>query len=77
MSEGLSGTGFWAEIKQILGCHNTMPNTVDDIEGGSNIADIFQEKYKALYNCVLFDPHQMAALLEETNLDIGNMVCRC
>ena len=62
--EGLSGTGLWTEIKQIL-CHqNTMPNTVDGNEGDSNIADIFQEKYKSLYNCVSFDPHQMAVLLD-------------
>jgi len=54
-----------------------MPNTVDGNEGDSNIADIFQEKYKSLYNCVSFDPHQMAVLLEETKLDIGNMVGRC
>ena len=45
MSESLSGTVFWTEIKQILGHDNTMPNTVDGIEGGSNTADIFQEKY--------------------------------
>ena len=44
MSEGLSGTGFWAEIKQILGHHNTISNSVGGIEGGSNIADMFQEK---------------------------------
>jgi len=50
---------------------------VDGIPGGSNIADIFQEKYKSLYNCVSFDPHQMAALLEETKSNIGNMVGCC
>ena len=48
MFEVLSGTGFWAEIKRILGHHNTMPNIVDGIEGGSNIANIFQEIYKSL-----------------------------
>jgi len=47
--EGLSGTGLWTEIKQILGHHNTLPNTVDDIEGGFNITDIFQKKYKSHY----------------------------
>jgi len=53
MSEGLLGTGFWAEIKWILGHHNTLPNTIDAIQGGSNIADIFQEKYKS-YNCFIW-----------------------
>ena len=73
MSESLSGTGFWAEIKRILGYHSSLPNTVDGVQGGSNIADIFQEKYKSLYNCVSYDTHQMAALLKETNLNIKNM----
>ena len=31
----------------------------------------------SLYSCVSFDPHQMAAGLEETKLDIDNMVGRC
>jgi len=53
-SEGLSGTGFWAKIKRTLGHHNTMPNMVDDIEGGSNSAVMFEEKYKSLYNwCII------------------------
>ena len=77
ISEGSSGTGFCAKIKRILGHHNTKPNKVDGIEGSSNIADIFQKKDTSLSNCVPFDPHQMAALLEETNLDIGNTVGRC
>jgi len=38
---------------------------------------MFQERYKSLYNCVSCDPQQMAALLEETKLDIGNVVGRC
>jgi len=50
---------------------------VDDIGCGSNIADIFQEQCKSLYNCVSFDSHQIAALLEETSVDIGNTVGRC
>ena len=70
MSEHLSDTGFWAKIKHILGHHNTMPNTIDGIVDGSNIADIFQEKYKSLYNYMSFDPHQMAAPLEETKLTL-------
>jgi hypothetical protein len=45
ISEGLSGTCFWAETKQIIGLHNTLPNTVGGVQGSSNIADIFQEKY--------------------------------
>jgi len=58
MSEGLSGTGVWGEIKRILGHHNALPNTVDGKQGGFDIADIFQEKYKSLYNSVSFDSQQ-------------------
>ena len=77
ISEGLSGTGFWAEIKQIFGHQNTLPKILDGFEDSSKIADTFQEQNRSSNNCVSFDPHQMAALLEETNLDIDNMVGCC
>ena len=65
MSEGLAGTGFWSEVKRIIGNKYSVCNTIDSIQGGANIANLFKDKYNQLYNSVSFDTQQMAALMSE------------
>ncbi len=73
MSDGLSGTGFWSEVKRIIGNHKMSPNTIDDVQGVDEIANLFKEKYNTLYNSVSFDPLQMSDLVEETNCNIRDL----
>ena len=70
MANGLSGTGFWSDVKRTLGHSKSLPNTVDGVQGSENIADLFQQKYNELYNSVGYDTHQMAALKREIDDDI-------
>ena len=39
--------------------------TVDGTSGAESVASLFHDKYKELYNCVLFDAKHMAALNED------------
>ena len=51
MSEGLAGTGFWSEVKRIIGNKYSICNTIDSIQGGANIANLFKDKYNQLKFC--------------------------
>ncbi len=73
MSDGLSGSGFWSEVKRIIGHNNSIPNTIDGVQGGEQISNLFQEKYNQLYNSVSYDTQHMAALQKEVECDIYNL----
>jgi len=45
MAKGLSGKGFWSEVKKVIGSSKVLPNNIDGIQGSDNIADLFQNKY--------------------------------
>ena len=62
MAKGLSGKGFWSEVKKVIGSSKVLPNNIDGIQGSDNIADLFQNKYKDLYNSVGYDAQQMTIL---------------
>ena len=53
---------FWSSIKKIRGRGTKYPSSVDDITGSNDIATLFQNKYKSLYNSVSFCSQEMAAL---------------
>jgi len=61
---------FWAEIKKIKGTACSRTNSVDGLSGGSNIANIFHEKYKQLYNSVSYDKNDMDKLKYQTMTDV-------
>ena len=44
MSEGLAGTGFWSEVKRIVGNKYSVCNTIDSIQD-ANIANLLKDKY--------------------------------
>jgi len=77
MSEGLSGTGYWPEIKRKKGHTNVVPSTIDSVQGGESIANLFQDKYNQLYNSVSYDKQQMAALLDHIDCDIKSKSDDC
>ncbi len=70
MAKNVNSTGknrFWSELRNTLGCSNTVPCTVDGISGIDNIANLFSDKYSALYNSVSYDKHDMSKLVTEVD----------
>ena len=70
MYQNLKGTGFWTEVQRIIGYNKTRVNTLDGVQGGDQIAEIFREKYDSLYNSVSYDDCQIATLQEEIELAV-------
>jgi len=73
MAKGVSGYGFWSEVKKTMGHSNSLTSTVDGVQGSEEIAKLFQEKYNNLYNSVAYDSQQMAALRREIDEEIRNI----
>ena len=61
---------LWREAKALCGGHNKLPNIIDSNKGDENIAPIFYDKYKSLYNTVSYSNHAM----DELKLEIDNMI---
>ena len=76
MAKGLSGTGFWSEVKRTLGHSKSLPNTVDGMQGNEQIASLFKDKYDQLYNSVGYNAQQMAALQREIDANLSNSNAR-
>ena len=72
MAKGLSGKGFWSEVKRTLGHSKSLPNTVDGMQGNEQIASLFKDKYDQLYNSVGYNVQQMAALQREIDAILSN-----
>ena len=45
---------FWKELKKINHTNKITTEVMDDVYGNENITTLFLEKYKTLYNSVLF-----------------------
>ena len=71
MARGLPGNGFWSEVKQVIGTNKTLPNNIDGVQGSDDIADLFNDKYKDLYNSVGYNARQMIELREEIDSNIS------
>ena len=50
---------FWSEVKRIKGCKSTVTASVDGEVDDGCIADLFANKYKALYTSVSYDPSEL------------------
>ena len=53
-----------------------LPNIIDNISGYHNIADLFANKWKVLYNSVGYCNHDMELLKDRLDSDILNKCCR-
>ena len=72
---------FWKEVKKKYGNNHTCPSVIDDVHGSDNIAALFCNKYKDLYNSVSFDPGDMDNLGQcisnriDSQCDSNNCYC--
>lgn len=63
---------FWSQVNKIKGKNAVYPNTVDEKTEKGSIADLFADKYEALYSSVSYDENEMQGLLDEINSMIDN-----
>lgn len=61
---------FWAEVREMKGRHKVTPTTVDGATNPEDIANLFGEKYKELYNVVSYDDTEMQTLIHDMESDI-------
>ena len=51
---------FWSEVKKIKGRNNVSSSTIDCESDENNIAQVFSNKYKQLYNSVPYNSEEMS-----------------
>lgn len=61
-----SSRDFWSEAKHQSSKCLSLPDRVDDAQGGQEVCDMFADKYSELYNSVSYDREAMCQLLRET-----------
>ena len=71
MADG-NGRDFWGEIRKVGGCNTTLPNSIDNIAGDQDIADLFANKFSQLYTSVPYDKGSMCDLKRQIRSDIIN-----
>lgn len=70
MAEALANTDkrdFYREIKTMLGCKKKLPVAIDGATDNNDIANIFGDEYKSLYNSVGYSRIDMDKLLFNIN----------
>ena len=55
-------SNLWGEVKKAKGANNSMPSTVDGVSGNNEIANLFANKFKTLFNSVAYDDADMERL---------------
>lgn len=68
---------FWDEVSKNRRTKSTYPNSVDNISGPENIAELFANKSEDLYNCVSYNADEMAELYDEICNDIASHELSC
>ena len=63
----------WHSVRQSNSRKNNYPCSVDGMHGVNEIANLFADKFKTLYNCVGYDENQLAALKTSINDKIRDM----
>ena len=70
MASNLKGTGFWPEVRSVIGSNKTRVNLVDEFCGDEEIANLFHDKYAQLYNSVPYDEGDMMNIRQTLDLRI-------
>ena len=60
----LEQTMFWSELNKISSVGKQISDTVGNDSGSKNIAQLFHDKYKALYNSVFTSEDELRLLCE-------------
>ena len=63
---------LWKEVKAMTHATQELPSVIDGQIGDENIAKIFHEKSKKLYNSVGFSPNSITELKEKINRKLEN-----
>lgn len=66
---------FWTEVRKMKGQHKVSTNTVDGATSQEDIADLFGEKYRKLYNSVSFNEIEMKTLVRDIESEIKSKCC--
>ena len=70
----LKSRELWAEVNKIKSSKTHSTNCMDDVSVSEQIAKIFSEKYRELYNSVSYENLQLANILSDITVDI-KMYC--
>ena len=54
---------LWTEVYKIKNKYSTISNSIDDVSGDVDIANLFSNKYFVLYNSVAFEKSALDNLL--------------
>ena len=72
---------FWSEVKKVCGKSNAVPTVMDNVQGETEISELFKKKYSDLYNCVSYEKKEMDELLcevtEKVSKQCGSGECYC
>ena len=66
-----SSKSLWIELKRMNPSNKITTNTIDNANYPADIADIFINKYKSMYNSVPTDPHELSYLNKRINANIN------
>ena len=61
---------LWTEVYKIRNKNSTISNSIDDVSGDVDIANLFSNKYSVLYNSVAFEKSALDNLLESNENDV-------
>jgi hypothetical protein len=67
------GRHFWNEVKAMRGKTCKHPSVVDNIEGNGEIAELFANKFKSVFNSVGYDDTSLSDLYDECNGSLRNI----
>lgn len=69
-----SSRDLWEEVKRMKPNAKTIPSKIDNVTGDKNIANLFADKFKNLYNSVKYNQMDMKLLQDEVN---DGITCKC
>ena len=61
---------LWTEVYKIKNKNSTISNSIDDVSGDVDIANLISNKHSVLYNSVAFEKSALDNLLESTENDV-------
>ena len=64
---------FWNEVRKFKGKRCTLPVSVDGVKGEGQIADVFVNKYKTLYNSVKYNEARMNSIGKDIDLKLQDL----
>ena len=61
---------YWKSSKTVRKNNFNCTNVVDGVEGGSNIANLFRDKYECLFNSVKSSKDEHKSMVTQLELDV-------